>query len=68
MNKDTLDYIAMPSLCIILLLNSVDTFQLGNLLVASFISRKMSCLALHHFFAFTDQTVPPEGMWDVAEY
>lgn len=51
-----------------LLLNSVDAFQSGNLLVASFISREMACLALHNFFAFTDQTVPPEGMWDVAEY
>lgn len=50
------------------LVYSVDVFQLGNLLIASFISRKMACLALHNFFAFTDQTVPPEGMWDVAEY
>lgn len=51
-----------------LLLKSVDAFQSGNLLMASSISRKMACLALHNFFAFTDQTVPPEGMWDVAEY
>lgn len=36
--------------------------------MVSFISRKMACLALRNFFAFTDQTVPPEGMWDVAEY
>lgn len=40
--------------------------QLGDLLVASCISRKIARLALHNFSAFTDQAVPPEGMWDVA--
>ena len=42
--------------------------QLGDLLVASCISRKMARLAFHNFFAFTDQAVPPEGMWDVAAW
>lgn len=46
----------------------MEVLQLGDLLVASCISRKMARLAFHNFFAFTDQAVPPEGMWDVAAW